>query len=211
MEKIKVSIVEDDLEFQDWILEELKANPEIICTGMYTTGEEALTQIPVLAPDIVIMDLTLKKAKIDGIECMLRLKLVAPEIQFLVISANSDEGKVFEALRVGAGAYLHKEDIPRNLADLIVEYYNGGAPMSPGIAQRVIQSFHKPASDLVLLKELSNREKEILEQLSKGYLYKEIADHLQIKEGTVKQHTHHIYTKLQVNNRTEAIRKYLSY
>ena len=207
---IKVSIIEDDLEFQEWILEELNNAPTIKCVSRHLSGDEALTQIPQLQPDIVIVDLTLKKSKIDGIECMFRLKLVLPKIKFLVISAHSDEGKIFEALRVGAGAYLQKEDIPRQLTELIFEFHKGGAPMSPGIAQRIIKSFHQPANELVLLKELTFREKEILDHLSNGYLYKEIADNLDIKEGTVKQHAHNIYQKLQVNNRTEAIRKYLN-
>lgn len=209
MKDIKISIVEDDIEFQDWILEELDSVSNIICVSKHLTGEDALAEIPQLSPDIVIMDLTLKKSEIDGIECMLRLKLVSPEIKFLVISAHNNESKVFEALKVGAGAYIHKTEIFRKLKELIIEFYYGGAPMSPGIAQRVIKSFHSSVSDLILLRQISKRENEILQQLAKGFLYKEIADNLGIKESTVKQHTHKIYKKLQVNNRTEAIRKYL--
>lgn len=211
MEDINVCIVEDDPEYQKWILEELATVPSIKCLGKYLTGEEALARIPLLKPDIVLMDLTLKISPLDGIECMLRLKLVSPNLKFLVISAHSDENKVFEALRVGAGAYILKDEIPKKLTEIILEFHQGGAPMSLGIAQRVISSFHQSTADLALVKELSAREKEILEQLAQGFLYKEIATNLFIAEGTVRQHAHRVYQKLQVNNRTEAIRKYLSY
>ena len=211
MEKIKICIVEDELEFQKWILRELSETPNIICEGKYTKGEDATANIPEINPDIVIMDLTLKGSKFNGVETMLRLKLVTSDIKFLVISSHSDEGKVFEALKVGAGAYLHKEDIPDNLAKLIIEFKEGGAPMSPGIAQMVINSFHKSVKDMQLLQKLTDREEELLKLLASGYLYKEIANKMGIKEGTVKQHAHKIYLKLQVNNKTEAIKKYLNY
>lgn len=207
--KIRVSIVEDDLEFQKWILEELDEAAHIECISTYDVGENALAELPQIKPDIVIMDLALEKSDMSGIECMLRLKLVSPGLKFLVITANSDESVVFEALSVGAGAYIQKSEIPRKFIDLITEFQEGGAPMSPGIARKIIGRFHKPTQDLILLKELSPRETEVLDNLAKGYLYKEIADNLEIAEGTVKQHSHKIYKKLQVNNRTEAIGKYL--
>ncbi|HMQ47381.1 MAG TPA: response regulator transcription factor [Saprospiraceae bacterium] len=210
MDKIKICIVEDELEFQEWIVDEINEVDDIESLGTYDLAEDALIEIPRLKPDIVIMDLGLNKSNMDGIECMLRLKLVSPGIKFLVITSNTNESLVFEALRVGAGAYIQKGDIPRDLIDLIREFYQGGAPMSPGIARRLIESFHKPPDDLVMLNNLSTREMEILDKLSQGFLYKEIADQLKIAEGTVKQHAHNIYQKLQVNNRTEAIRKYLN-
>lgn len=209
-DKIIVVIVEDDLEFQSWILEEINDAPDIECIQTFDVAEDALAAIPQLKPDIVIMDLGLDKSDMDGIECMLRLKIVAPDLKFLVITSNSDEASLFEALRVGAGAYVQKGDIPKQLIDLLKDFHLGGAPMSPGIARRIIENFHKPAEDLVLLKTLSPRETETLELLSKGFLYKEIGNKLTIAEGTVKHHTHNIYKKLQVNNCIEAIRKYLN-
>ena len=209
MNEITVSIVEDDLEFQKWILEEIEEAKNIICVSRHDIAEDALAKLPQLKPDIVIMDLALEKSDMDGIECMLRLKLVSPNMKFLVITANSDEEPVFEALSVGAGAYIQKGKIPRKLVKLIHEFHNGEAPMSPGIAQRVIGRFHKAPEDIEKLKLLSPREVQTLDLLSKGFLYKEIADKLNIAEGTVKQHAHNIYQKLQVNNCVEAIRKYL--
>ncbi|MCB0633773.1 MAG: response regulator transcription factor [Saprospiraceae bacterium] len=207
--EIKVSIVEDDLSFQKWILEELASAPNIRCISRHTAGEELLAQIPELQPDIVIMDLTLHGARLDGIETMLRVKLHYPNINFFVISDHNTEDKIFEALKVGAGAYLQKGDIPKKLTTLIQQFYLGGAPMSPGIARRIIDSFHKPADDLLLLDQLTPKEEEVLEYISNGFLNKEIAEKLKVVEGTVKLHLHRIYKKLQVNNRVEAIRKYL--
>ncbi|MEM9885274.1 MAG: response regulator transcription factor [Bacteroidota bacterium] len=207
---IVISIVEDELDFQEWIQEEIEEVEDIVCSGIFDKGEEALKEIPVINPDIVIMDLSLKKSKMDGIECMLRLNIVMPEIKFLVISSNDDESIIFEALKVGAGAYIDKGEITEKLIKIIYEFHKGGAPMSPGIARRVIQRFHKDKEDLEKLNKLTERQNKILSSLSEGFLLKEIADQLGIAEGTVKQHTHTIYKKLQVNNRTEAIRKYLN-
>ena len=209
--QITISIVEDDVEFQSWILEEIKDAPHITCLSTYDNGEDALAAIPQLKPDVVIMDLNLHNTDMDGIECMLRLKLVAPAIKFLVMTSNNDESSLFEALSAGAGAYIQKGDIPRQLGDLIGEFYEGGAPMSSGIAKRIIENFHRLPEDIIRLKTLSNRENQTLELLSKGFLYKEVADRLKIAEGTVKQHAHNIYKKLQVNNCVEAIRKYLNF
>jgi DNA-binding NarL/FixJ family response regulator len=208
---INISIVEDDREFQSWILEEIKEAAHINCLSTYDNGEDALAAIPQLKPDIVIMDLNLNNTEMDGIECMLRLKLVAPAIKFLVMTANNDESSLYDALSAGAGAYIQKGDIPRQLSDLIGEFYAGGAPMSSGIAKRIIENFHRQPEDIMQLKSLSTRENQTLELLSKGFLYKEVADRLTIAEGTVKQHAHNIYKKLQVNNCVEAIRKYLNF
>ena len=207
---ITVSIVEDDLEFQNWIQEEINEAPHIKCLSKYDIAEDALAELPQLKPDIIIMDLGLEKSDIGGIECMLRLKLVAPNLKFLVITSHSDENMLFEALRVGASAYIQKGDIPKKLIDLLDDFNAGGAPMSPGIARKIIENFHKAPEDLMRLKALSNRENETLELLSKGFLYKEIASKLTIAEGTVKIHAHNIYKKLQVNNCVEALRKYLN-
>lgn len=210
MEKIIISIVEDETEFQEWIQEEIQEANNILCTGVFDVAENALAEIPSIKPDIVIMDLSLKKSDMDGIECMLRLKIVMPDLKFLVISSNDDERLIFEALRVGAGAYIDKSEITMKLINIIGDFNAGGAPMSPGIARLIIQSFQKTSEELKLINQLTPKEKEVLQFLAKGFLLKEIADKLNIVEGTVKQHTNKIYKKLQVNNRTEAINKYLN-
>ncbi len=215
---IRISIVEDDPEFQEWLLAELSDDPRFQCISRYDVAENALAKIPQEKPAIVFMDLGLDKSDIGGVECMLRLKLVSPNLKFLVITAHGGDDKVFEALKVGAGAYILKSDISKKLVQVLDEFYAGGAPMSAEIAQKVITSFHKPPTDIVEVQQLSPKETKVLDLLSKGFLYKEIADMLpnendptkNISEGTVKIHAHNIYQKLHVNNRTEAIRKYLN-
>lgn len=217
MDPVRISIVEDDPEFQEWLLSELDGAPQYQCIGRYQKAEDALANIPKAAPDIVIMDLGLELSDIDGIECMLRLKLVSPELKFMVITAQPDDERVFEALKVGAGAYLQKSEIPKSMIEVLDDFQRGGAPMSASIARKVVASFHQAPKEIELVQQLSPREREVLDLLAKGYLYKEIADRLpnendrskKISEGTVKIHAHNIYHKLQVNNRTEAIGKYL--
>jgi DNA-binding NarL/FixJ family response regulator len=218
MEIINICIVEDDPEFQDWLLAEIAEAPHIKCLGCFAAPQQALLHIPLLRPDVVLMDLVFDHSDLDGLECMLRLKVVMPWLKFMVISSHSDDNRVFEALRVGAGAYLLKGEIPRKMLEVLQEFYAGGAPMSPEIARKVIGSFHKTSAELAQVQQLSPREKEILELLSKGLMYKEIATMLRnendpgkhISEGTVKIHVFNVYQKLQVNNRHDAIRKYLT-
>lgn len=206
MPDITIAIVEDEIDFQNWILEEVEEANDITCLGAFDIAEVALRQIPALEPSIVIMDLTLHKSPMDGIECMVRLRQVLPEVQYLVITANNDEQHLFEAIKVGARAYLQKDEIPRKLVDLIREFNAGGSPMSPGIARRVLNYFNTPNK---VVDKLSPRELEVLQQMARGFLYKEIEKNLNISIGTVKQHAHSIYRKLEVNNNVEAILKYL--
>lgn len=211
MEQLKVSIVEDDLNYQKWILEALKASSFIECVSKHSLGEEALAEIPYYRPDLVLMDLSLEKSKYDGIECILRLRVNWPNLKFIILSAHDDEYRIFEALRVGAGAYLYKEEVdPDSLIVAIKEFHDGGAPMSPGIAKRIIKNLQQPMADLRRLQTLTSREKSVLELLSRGKLYKEVANVLGIREGTVKQHAHNIYKKLQVFNAVEAMLKYFN-
>lgn len=205
-----VCIVEDDQEFRDWVLEELEEHDQFKCLGNYATAEHALREIPQLDAHIVIMDLGLIGSGMDGIECMLRLKLVKPQLRFMVITAFSQDIKIFEALRVGAGSYILKTDIPDKLIHVLEDFAKDGSPMSASIAQKVIRSFHKPVESLAQIQQLSPRENEIIELISKGYLNKEIKNELGISENTVKVTTYNIYKKLQVNNRVEAVRKYLN-
>lgn len=213
-QKIKISIVEDDNEFSDWIKEEVAAAANIEIVSIYDVGEDAVADIPKLRPDIVIMDLTLDKSEMDGIDCIINLKYISPvpdyTPKFLVMTSNSDEKVLFKALEAGAGAYIQKGDIPKRLTELLKEFYEGGAPMSPGIAKKIIERFHRKPVDSQQINSLTPREEQVLNLLAKGYLYKEVAGELNIAEGTVKQHAHNIYQKLQVNNVVEAIRKYLN-
>lgn len=208
--KHRICIVEDDQEFRDWLIEEIVESEFFTCIASFEKAQEALNQIPSLAPDAIIMDLGLDTSEFDGIETMLKLKIVNPELKFLVITSFSHDEKIFEALRVGAGAYILKDDIPDKLIDVLTDFIKGGSPMTASIAQKVVRSFHQPVKELTLLQKLTPRENEILELIAKGYLNKEIKDSLSISENTVKATTYNIYKKLQVYNRVEAVKKYLN-
>ncbi len=206
----KICIVEDNEEFRNWLLEEIEESENFECIASFETAKEALAQIPALVPDAIIMDLGLETSEIDGVETMLKLKIVNPELKFLVITSFSHDQKIFEALRVGAGAYLLKNDIPDKLISVLEDFVNGGSPMSAIIAQKVVSSFHQPVDELKELQKLSKREEQILDLIAKGFLNKEVKDKLNISENTVKATIYNIYKKLQVYNRVEAVKKYLN-
>ena len=208
--KYKICIVEDDPEFRDWLIEEIEESEQFTCVASFEKAQDALIQIPALKPDATIMDLGLDTSQIDGIETMLKMKIVNPDLQFLVITSFSQDEKIFEALRVGAGAYILKDHIPDDLISVLEDFVNGGSPMSTSIAQRVVRSFHQPVDDLSMLQKLTPREKEILGLIAQGFINKEIKESLQISENTVKATTYNIYKKLQVYNRVEAVKKYLN-
>jgi len=214
MNKITVSIVEDENHFQKQILNALEKTPAIECLSIHSTSEDALEKIPHLDvhPDIVIMDLILKGSGKDGIGCMFGLRLELPKTKYLILTNETDESKIFKALKYGAGAYIDKGEIYKDLSDIIIEFYNGGkdgcAPMSPGIAQKVVSSFHSPTKSLKLLEKLSETENRILGSLSKGKMYKEIAGELGIPVTSIKYHCHQIYKKLEVNSRAEAEKEF---
>jgi len=161
---------------------------------------------PGTVPEVVIMDIGLPG--MSGIEGVIRLKEKYPHINFLMFTIFADD-HVFEALKAGADGYILKREAPEKILQAIREVKDGGAPMSRTIARKVLDSFRPKKKNKAIIESLTPRQIEILELLDTGLSYKLIADQLEIAEGTVKQHIHHIYRKLQVNNRTEAINKYL--
>jgi DNA-binding NarL/FixJ family response regulator len=202
-----VSIVEDDPVARDSLRELVQQAAGVRCLSVFGTAEEALEQLPGQKPNVVLMDINLPK--MSGIECVSLLKQRCPEIQVLMLTVYEKPDLVFQALRAGASGYLVKRAVSRHLADAIRDVRFGGSPMSSHIARKVVQYFHElgPASnDLV---RLSAREREILEMLADGDLYKEIADKLAIGITTVRTHLQHIYEKLHVRTRSEAVAKYL--
>ncbi|MFK8102226.1 MAG: response regulator [Saprospiraceae bacterium] len=204
---ITVNIVEDIPEIRNSIQQHLEQVSDLNCLHTFASAEAALGGILLQRPDVVLMDIGLPK--MSGIECMLKIKAQYPEIKFLMFTVFDTDEKVFEALKAGADGYiLKREPIPKIIAALR-EICTGGAPMSKSIALKVLHSFHVEKPTVTPIETLSNRQAEILEKLSKGMPYKLIAGQLKISIGTVKQHIHQIYKKLQVNNKTEAINKYL--
>jgi DNA-binding NarL/FixJ family response regulator len=176
----------------------------------FRSTEEVIAHLDQLnpKPDLAILDLGLPGK--NGLECMIFLKSVLPHIKVLIFTVFESNDKVFDALQFGADGYLLKRESVESMLDAIEDAFNGGAPMSREIARRVLTSF-RPKGESIYSDPYHLNEKEInvLELLSKGLLYKEIADEMHTTISMVKQHAHLIYNKMQVKNRTEAILKYL--
>jgi DNA-binding NarL/FixJ family response regulator len=202
---IQVCIVEDKPDILHALKEIINMADGYECVATSTSGEDALDTIPAFQPDIVLMDINL--GGINGIDCVRKLKPLHPSIMFMMCTVYEDDEKIFDALKAGASGYILKKTQPAKLLDAIKELHEGGAPMSSQIARKVVAAFQQKPVD-ANLQELSIREKEILEQLAKGLLYKEIAVLLQISSETVRKHVYHIYEKLHVSNRIEAVNKF---
>ncbi|HVS96790.1 MAG TPA: response regulator transcription factor [Puia sp.] len=205
MTSIGVSIIEDTADIRLGLERIISGAEGFLLLSSYDNAEDAVRMLPEIQPDIVIADIQLPG--MSGIDCVRRVKAVCPSIQFMMFTIYEDSEQVFEALEAGANGYLLKQTRQDRILEAIRELHEGGAPMSAGIARRVVGSFRKDPSQSGNVDVLSARENEVLQLLAKGLLYKEIGDRLQISTGTVRQHIHKIYSKLQVQNKTEAINK----
>jgi len=205
MNTITVSIVEDLNEVREALHRLINQSENFGLVASYNNAEQAEKSIPLQPPDIVIMDINLPG--MSGIECIRRIKEKCPDTQFMMFTIYEDDEKVFEALKAGAHGYLLKNTPKEKLLEALEELHNGGSPMTTNIARKVIEAFEKKDQLPEELNTLTNKEKQILDLLAKGFLYKEIAIQLHSTRNTVKQHIHHIYEKLSVQNRTEAINK----
>jgi DNA-binding NarL/FixJ family response regulator len=208
MKPIRVAIVEDRPEFSRALQMLLEGDPRFVFTASFAKGEDAVKLLPFERPDVVLTDINLLGA-MTGIEAMQIIKKEHPKILFLMLTVLEDDDKIFTALEAGASGYLLKDAGYTRILDAIAELYNGGAPMSAGVARKVVESFKKPLIDKTIPydKDLTDREKEILEELCKGKKLKVIAADLFISIETVKTHCHNIYEKLHVKNRIEALIK----
>ncbi len=201
---IKVGIIEDEKEIRENLVKLINGSEGFTCCQVYSNAEDAIKDIPGAGLDVVLTDINLP-AK-SGIDCVIELKPKCLNTNFLICTSFEDTETVFKALKAGATGYLIKTTQPSKLLDSIVEVYNGGSPMSSHIARKVVMSFKETEVNPELEK-LSNREKEILDYLSKGLRYKEIADRVFLSTETVRTHIRNIYEKLQVNSRTDALNK----
>lgn len=207
---ILVAIVEDNNDIRHALELIIKSSEIYTLAGSCINGEDALIELPVLNPKVVLMDIGLGEG-MNGIEVVRQLKRTNPEILFMMCTIYDEDEKIFEALSAGASGYILKKTSPAKLLDGIKELIEGGAPMSSQIASKVVAAFQNKSISTSLgssLSVLSKRENEILEMLSTGLLYKEIADKLSISAETVRKHVYHIYEKLHVTNRVEAVNKY---
>jgi|SRR6185503_20224402 len=201
---ITVAIVEDVKEIREGLQALINFNEGFSCASVYTNAEDAAEGLPAEKPDVVLMDINLPG--MSGIECISRIKPLLPSTQFIMSTVYEDDDNIFESLKAGATGYLLKKTAPSRILEAIAEVHRGESPMSPQIARSVISSFQKKDNiDTSTL--LSPREKDILKALAKGLRYKEIADEQFISLQTVRTHARHIYEKLHVQSRTEALNK----
>jgi DNA-binding NarL/FixJ family response regulator len=207
MDIISVAIVEDNHDIRTAMELLINGSEGYACVGTFNNAETALEQIPHLLPNVALMDFNLPGG-MNGIECIARLKAEFPDMQFMMLTVYEDDDKIFQALEAGASGYILKKTSPGELLEAIRDLHEGGSPMSSQIARRVVAYFQKQAKPNPALEALTSREKEILDQLSKGFLYKEIASNLYISIETVRRHVHNIYEKLHVRSRTDAVNKY---
>lgn len=205
MEPIRVALVEDDPDIRQSFEAILSGAPGFVCARAYDNAEAAVGDIPGLAPDVVIMDIHLPG--MSGIDAVRLLKEKMPALQIAMCTVYEDDEHIFNALRAGANGYLLKRTSPEKFLEAVGDLHRGGSPMNSEIARRVVASFQKTAAPAPEMALLTPREKEILDLLAKGYLYKEIAAELFISIETVKRHIHNIYEKLHVQTRTEALNK----
>jgi DNA-binding NarL/FixJ family response regulator len=204
---ITVSIVDDDAGLRDSISQFLRTARGYKCLSTYKSAEEALAKIPAELPDVVLMDINM--SGMDGIECTRKLKETVPQTQILMLTVYEDTERIFNALAAGASGYLLKRAAPPKLLEAIREVHGGGSPMSGPIARKVVQSFRQGTPPAQESDMLSERERQVLECLAKGYAYKQISDELGVSMDTTRTYIRRIYEKLHVHTRTDAVVRYL--
>jgi DNA-binding NarL/FixJ family response regulator len=204
---ITVSIVEDNDQLRGTLVKMIGRAEGFECVSNFSNAEAALEALPKQPSEVVLMDINLPG--INGVECVRRLKQAAPKILAVMLTAYEDTENIFNALAAGAAGYLLKRAPRAEILDAIREVHRGGSPMTTHIARKVVQSFQKPVAAPQPGEQLSTREQEVLDCLSQGFLYKEIAEKLGISYETVHTYIRRIYEKLQVRTRTEAVAKFL--
>jgi len=204
---ITVSLVEDNDQLRGTLARVISRADGFQCLSQYANAEAALEGLPKEKPDVVLMDINLPGQ--NGVECVRQLKQLAPATLAIMLTAYEDTENIFNALAAGASGYLLKRTSSAELLEAIRDVKKGGSPMTPHIARKVVQSFQRSASSTQSTENLSEREQQVLDCLSQGFLYKEIAEKLGISYETVHTYIRRIYEKLQVRTRTEAVAKFL--
>ncbi len=203
---IQVAVIEDQKETRKMLAVLINDSEGYECVATFENAEDAISRLPQLRPDIVLVDIHLPG--LSGTDCVRRLKGDCPGTHFIMCTSLEDPDNIFKALQAGATGYLTKSTPPAKILEAIADAHNGGSPMSSQIARKVITFFQQKQEKISKeLDKLSARELEILDYLAKGYRYKEIAALLFINIETVRKHIHNIYDKLQVNSRTDALNK----
>lgn len=209
---VRIAMIEDDVPFAGTLQRYFSLTDQVLCLAHYTTAEAALQKLPALAPDLILVDINLPH--MSGIEFVTRIKETSPDLLCLMLTMYEESPLIFDALKAGACGYLLKRTPPREIVAGIVQAQAGGSPMSPQVARQVVSFFHRGTDTTTAVPPdpemdvLADREREVLALLSKGFLYKEIADQLGISTHTVNSHLRRIYEKLHVRSRAQAVAKY---
>lgn len=204
---ISVSIVEDNDKLRGTLARVINRADGFRCISDYANAEDALKDLPQIRPDVVLMDINLPG--MNGVDCVRQLKQLLPQTQVMMLTVYEDTENIFNALTAGANGYMLKRTSTKDLLEAIHEVHRGGSPMTMHIARKVVSSFQKTAATAQSTENLSEREQQVLDLLSQGLMYKEIADKLAISYETVHTYIRRIYEKLQVRTRTEAVAKFL--
>ncbi|MEA9414476.1 response regulator transcription factor [Flavobacterium sp. PL02] len=204
--KIRVAIVEDDKNYNQALKNIIDFQEDMECVAQFFNGKNALQKLEASEPDVVLMDIQLQD--LSGIDIVFKLTELMPGTTFVMCTSFENDEKIFSALRAGASGYLVKGDPLDKIIQAILEAHKGGAPMSFTIAKRVLQHFQESKVQVQSLALLTATEKEVLELLAQGLLYKEIADKKNVTIDTIKKHIGNMYRKLQVSNKIEAINKF---
>jgi DNA-binding NarL/FixJ family response regulator len=204
---ITVSIVEDNDQLRGTLARVLNRDDGFSCVSQYANAEDAVKDLPQVKPNVVLMDINLPG--MNGVECVRQLKKLLPEIQVMMLTVYEDTDNIFNALSAGANGYMLKRTTTKELLEAITEVHRGGSPMTMHIARKVVQSLQQTAPTASPTENLSEREQQVLDHLSHGLMYKEIAEKLGISYETVHTYIRRIYEKLQVRTRTEAVAKFL--
>lgn len=202
-----IAIVEDNPTVRQTLCDWINGAEDCHCVCACSTGKEAMTEIPAHRPDVVLMDIHLPGE--SGIACTARLKSVLPNLQIVMLTVYKDHDLLLQALKAGACGYLLKRSSREDILNAIAEVRAGGAPMTGEIARMLVETYQKPVVNELTEGRLSAREMEILMFVSKGMTNKEISTRLGISFETVRNHLRHVYDKLHVHCRTEAVAKYL--
>ena len=204
---ISVSIVEDSDQLRGTLARVLSRAAGFSCVSQYANAEDAVKDLPQVKPDVVLMDINLPG--MNGVECVRQLKKLLPGVQVMMLTVYEDTDNIFNALAAGASGYMLKRTPTAELLQAIQDVLKGGSPMTMHIARKVVQSFQKSRAPSATTENLSEREQQVLDLLSQGLIYKEIADKIGVSYETVHTYVRRIYEKLQVRTRTEAVAKFL--
>lgn len=204
---IRVALVEDDANLRKTLARFIDRAAGVQCVGVFEDGENALKKVPSLKPDVVLMDIGLPG--MSGIQCVTALKEILPELPVIMLTVYDEGDYLFESLKAGASGYLLKRTIGDKLIEAIREACAGGLPLTRHMAAKVGQYFREQRNVKEECHALTPREQDVLKLLADGLRYKEMAAELNISLDTVREHARHIYRKLHVSSRTEAVVKYL--